>query len=271
LSNVIVAQLETSHVDAELWLNGTPLVRGTGEWTRTSRPVHQHLRRGLNKLELVVEPGPIPTRARLPWGTKTLDRGAWAEARLLSFEDGSAPEPELGVSIGKLRFEERLATDLGRDHERRFPEILSIDVRPAWGTDPIWESATPLQLDESLLEEARAVLDQLAASLRGGDREAYERAAGLRIRGFLRAYPAMTSSMAEADIKQIMVAAWERPDFIQERDPSMQDFRLVCGDRLLQAIDRDFKHSFKYQDADGEGYGDELFLARMDGKLRIVV
>jgi hypothetical protein len=271
LSNVLVAQLETNRVTAELWLNGLPLLRATESWSRKSRPVHQFLQPGPNRLELVVEPGPTPSTGRIPWGSKTLPEQAWAEARLLVFQHGSAPEPELGTMLGKLRFDGRTPSDGGPvEREHRFPAIASLDVHPGWSRQPVWAEAEPLRLEASVIEEAHATLEELARALRAGDRAGYETVAGSRVGGHLRAYPAMPVEMAERDVKELLTKCWEHPDYVVDHERATQDFRLVGGDRVLQTIGRDFTPAFKYRDADGVTFGDEMFLARIDGRFRVV-
>ncbi len=271
MSNVVVAQLETNRVSAELWLNGLPLLRATESWSRKSRPVHQFLQPGPNRLELVVEPGFTPTTARLPWGSKTLPEKSWAEVRLLVFQHGSAPEPELGTMIAKLRFDGDAHSDGGRvEREHRFPAIAGIDVHPSWTRQPVWAEAEPLRLDAALVEEAHTTLEELARALRAGDRAAYGVLAGTRVRGHLQAYPAMPVEMAERDVKELLTKCWERPDYVVDHDRAAQEYRLVGGDRLLHVIGRDFTPAFKYRDADGVTFGDDMFLARMDGRLRVV-
>jgi hypothetical protein len=267
----VVAQLETNRVTAELWLNGIPLLRGTESWSRKSRPVHQFLQPGPNRLELVVEPGFTPRAARLPWGSKTLPEGAWAEARLLVFQHGSAPEPELGTMLGKLRFDGDANVDgVSGTREHQLPTVASLEVQPGWSRRPVWADAEPLRLDTSVIEEAHATLEELRGALRAGDRATYEEIAGPRVRGHLRAYPAMPIELAERDVKELLTKCWERPDRVVDHDRSAQEFRLVGGDRVLQTIGRDFTPAFKYRDEDGVTFGDEMFLARIDGRLRVV-
>ena len=270
LDRVLHAQLHVDKCTAELWLNGVPLVRIDPK-KRTafeSRPVEELVIPGANRLELLVEPGAHPSVARTE--LRTVDTGdAWAEARLVSFPDGVFTEPENGTVLGQLRFE-RPPPEHSTSRTMPMSLVGEVELGSANGRWA-WQDAPVLEPGDTLVAEARAALEVLAAIYRAGKTEAIWKHLAAANREILRAYPAFTEAMMRTEL-EVMTAHFTRGrDPVLPLRPEEHDFRLVAGGRLLQCVDRDWKGSLRFRDpGDGSEAPVAHLLARIDGRLQVV-
>jgi hypothetical protein len=222
---------------------------------------------GTNVLEVLIEPGPSPTRARSEFHELAF-RPMEAIGRLIRFEEGAPGLAEHGRILGETRF----SWSSPHPERRMFPLDVSTQIELGqahgrWG----WQDAVPLTLNEALVDEACALLDQVEMLIRHTHADGLWRLTELQLADVQRAYPTVTESFLRADLKSLMTHYQGAPDPVMARDRQQHDFRLVGGGRLLELLDRDFSTSFKLRDpGDGSAVPYRIMLARIGSALRIV-
>lgn len=268
--SIIHAQLEISGCTAELWLNGVPVMRldqTPGRVPIQNFAVMQLLVPGTNMLEIVVEPGSTPSVGRTEKRELMFSK-MWATGRLIRFEEGASGLVEEGHLLTEVNFR---WDDPTLNDRMMFPKSsgMQVEMGAAFGTWG-WQKAPDLVLDEALIAEARAVLDELEAALRAFDEQRFWQLTELQIKDVLRAYPALSEPAMRSELTTMIAHIKEGKDPVFARDPENHDFRIVGGGKLLQCIDKDWTTSFKVRDPAGDVLPYRIMLARIDGKLRVV-
>jgi hypothetical protein len=266
-STILLAQLKVEGCTAELHLNGVPLIRiPPGRVPIENVAAEGYVIPGTNRLDVLVEPG-APGAART--GSAEHDfRPIQAIGRLIRFPDGVPGTVEHGELIGETSF----AWPEPRPQRRAFPVEVGtqLELGPAHGRWA-WQDAPPLVLDDALVAEASAVLDDVERALRMFDADALWRLAELQLEDVQRAYPAVSEAHLRGELTTLLDHAKKASDPVIRRDPAEHDFRLVAGGRMLQLVDRDYSTSVKLRDpGDGSAISYAIALARIDGRLRIV-
>lgn len=261
---ITLAQLEVRDCAAELWLNDIPLVRlAPHAIPIQNTTAESFLVPGDNTLEVVVEPGPRPSLARaahdLPF------RELQAIARLIRFPPGVPGTLEHGELLAETRF------TWSSPDPQPFPRTASVrvDMGDAHGRFR-WQDAPALTLDAATVTEARLVLDEVEAAIRASDERWLWHLNELKFRDAVRSFAAMDEAYVRGQVASHLEAQRRVPDPIFARDPERHDFRLVAHGRMIQCVDVDGSTSFKLRAADGQPLPYMLFLARIDGRLRIV-
>ena len=267
-STIILAQLDTEDCTAELYLNGVPLIRIAPPKMRIQNASAEMLVvPGTNRLDVLVEPGSQPSTARAEYRELEF-RPMHAIGRLIRFPEGVPGTVENGELLGETSF---VWAD-GRPERRAFPadigtqiELFSANGRWAW------QDATPLVLNDELIAEVRALLHQVEAAIRAADGDRLWKLTELQTRDVQRAYPAVTEGFLRGELATLMDHYKKSADPVIARDPAQHDFRLVAGGLMLQLVDRDYSTSFKLRHpGDGSAVPYRIFVARIDGQLRIV-
>ncbi|HTJ84551.1 MAG TPA: hypothetical protein VL400_22685 [Polyangiaceae bacterium] len=266
---VIHAQLEVSECTAELYVNGVPVTRIAFSPTRIpieNVAVMQLLVPGTNTIEIVVEPGSTPSRARDEKREEPF-RKMHAIGRLIRFGEGVPGLVEHGDLLAEVAFRWQ---DASVDRQT-FPQATSMQVEMGaafgrWG----WQNGADLVLDEATVAEAIAVLDEVESAIRAFHADRFWALTKLQIDDVLKAYPAVTEEYLRGDLASMMKHFEKGRDPVVARDPAKHDFRIVGGGKLLQCIDEDWSTSFKLRDPSGGEVPYTIFLARIDGRLRIV-
>jgi len=266
---IIHAQLEVSECTAELYLNGVPVTRIVASPTRIpieNVAVMQLLVPGTNLLEIVVEPGPKPSLARTAKREQSF-RKMSAAGRLIRFKEGVPGLVEHGDLLTEVNFRWQ---DASVDSQY-FPQAtgMQVEMGAAFGRWA-WQNAPDLVLDEATILEARAVLDEVEAALRARQADRFWDLTELQIKDVVRAYPQVTEAFLRGDLQTMLGHFEKQPNPVVARDPAAHDFRIVGGGKLLQCIDADWTTSFKLRDPDGDQVPYTIFLARIDGRLRVV-
>jgi hypothetical protein len=267
-THVICAQLEVESCLAELYVNGFPVARiAMGGRSPATIPVAQYLIPGTNEIEILVEPAARPSAART--ARRTLSRpGARVTGRLLRFASGVAPE----VANGELLIDVSFREETGA--AAPFPRACTgaADLGPMFGRWA-WQDAPPLQLDEWLVHEARAVLEAFGDALRSGSVASCESLLEHVQTDAMRAYPAVPPDLVRSTTAKLVAYHHGCKDPVFPLVRERHDFRLVAGGRLLQCIDVDGKPSLRLRDPEsGAELPFSMFLARLggEGRLRIV-
>jgi hypothetical protein len=284
VSKTIYAELHVRLCTAELYLNGIPVLRNISPALPfSSIPVHQFLVPGANWLEVVVEPGPTPSRAR-DGESRRVAAGASVVARLVRCEEApftmdepSAPPPAPAPVEG-----EKLAeiTWNGDPFEiTTFPRILAVerDLGPQAGRWS-WQDAPPLCLDDATRAEIASVLATVAGAFEGGRSSGALDLLQTRFAEDARAYPVHDPRTLKAELVSSIRRAANEGWSVRPLDPARQDFRLCAGGRLVELVDRDWLPSLRFYS--GATMGDEpapdgeipyaMMLARIAGRLVVV-
>lgn len=267
-THVVHAQIEARGCTAELYLNDIPVSRiHPGRTAFESVAVEQLLVPGKNRIEVLVEPGSRPSRARLE--ARDLPAVDFeAIGRLVRLPDGEFTDPENGEVLAEARAVRPPDTTgvLG------FPRsaIAEVDLGAAHGRWAFLD-APLLVLDDALVAEAGRVLDEIARAYRDLSAPRLWALSELHIRDSLRAYPAVSEASLRADLEEILAHYGRVADRVVPRDESRHDFRLVGGGRLVECVDDDWAPSLRLRDPDdGSAVPHPVLLARIDGRLRVV-
>ncbi|MBK6513880.1 MAG: hypothetical protein IPM79_29205 [Polyangiaceae bacterium] len=268
-STIILSQLEIDDCRAELFVNGAPLSRLTNSGVHLENvAAEQWLIPGSNVIEVLVEPGPTPSQARA--GVNDLEfRPMSAIARLIRFSEGAKGTVETGELLGAATFDWRG----GNPNRQAFPRSVTSTVElgaahGAW----LWQSAPALTLDDALIDEARAVMDELEAAIRGSHADRVWSLLELQNSELLRAFPAYTEAGLRQELTQ-MLSYYKAAGEVSAlpRDRGAHDFRLVCGGRLVQLVDKDYDPTFRIMDTRLERVVHfPLFLGRVGKELRVL-
>jgi hypothetical protein len=264
-TEVIHAQLEIKACTAELYVNRIAVARLRPDTALvTSISVPQLLVPFDNEIELLVEPGTSPSRARTEYHEETLS-GASAVARLVRFSGEVVTNVENGELLAEVQWKSQ---DGVRD---AFPKAIARQaslgaLAGRWS----WQDAPPLVLDDALVDEARAVLSELGQALRRGSAAAFRELVAVPCSEALRAYPALTEEYVNATVEQDVEHYHRSPDPVLPLVRERHDFRLAAADRMLECIDKDWLPSLRLRDPSGAIVPYPVFLARLEGRLRVV-
>ncbi len=275
---VVYTHLDVEGCAAELYLNDIPLdrlVAGEGRRRVESTAAHQYLFDGENRLELLVEPGSTPARARTELRERKLTK-AHAAARLVRYADGADLGPENGAVLAEVTFRsEDPAVRAGEPasvgpayYPRSFFTTVDLGRRSGrWA----FQDAPALTLDDALVAEARAVLDEVASAVKRGDAAAFLSLLSDQHADVLQAYPAFTPGRIRDDIAEYVAFFHRAAEPVAPRVPERHSFRLAGSGRLLHCLDDDWQGSVRMRSPDDGGISPyPLFLARLGGRLRIV-
>jgi hypothetical protein len=262
---VVHAQIHAEGCTAELYVNGVPVSRIHPDRTAfESVAVEQLLIPGRNRIELLVEPGSRPSRVRTEARHHDLGDAA-AVGRLVRFPDGVFAEASRGEVLREVRLE-RPAGSIGA---RTVPESFSaeVDLGQAHGRWA-WQDAPVLDLEEALVAEARAALDEIAQAWQACSIEGLWALSALNVRETRRAYPALDEASLRADLELLMNHYARARERVAPRASEQHDFRTVAGGRMLECIDLDWAPSLRLLDPDdGSQVPYPVLLARVDGRL----
>lgn len=265
-AHVIYAELEVKACEAEIYLNGFPLSRlGPTTTHFEATAAEEFLISGENDLEILIEPAPRPSLAR----TERRDLatpGASATARVVRYPEGAFTEAENGEILAEINW-------LGRPEVAVFPQSIARSFAlGARGARWAWQDAPPLILDEALVLEARAKLEEVARAIRNGTVDDFWKATRIRTREGMQAYPAIREEEGRAELQKLLAYYRQNPDPVLPFRPERHDFRLVAKGRVLQCIDDDGVASLRLRNP--EDASDivpyPLFLARIGERLEVV-
>ena len=273
-THVIYTHLDLEGCTAELWLNDIPISRLVAEFRRVeSTAVQQYLFDGPNRLELLIEPGTTPAVSRTE-RRELLRPKARVSGRIVKYPDGADLGPENGEVLAEVNFlAEELAPKPGDPvGPAWFPRSVSTDkdlgkVAGRWA----FQDAPVLTLNDELVAEASAVLEEVAAAIARGDAVTFMALLSDQHADVLRAYPAFTLDRIRADVVDYVSWFSRAKQPVLPREPEKYSFRLAAGGRLLQCLCKDWEGCVRMVSPDDGGISPyPLFLARLGGRLRIV-
>lgn len=261
---------------AEVFLNGWPIERLTPDGLpRVSRPVNHFLVDGKNRIAVVVEPGPIPSRYLEPREVAREELRGLREVHvtLKDHAPGSLPSEQPGTPLMELRWSSVDAPPAG------LPHLLTADAdlgrrHGSWS----WQFAPELALDAALEQEVRELLTGFHRGLAARDPEPYLSRAALRFQEAARAFGDPAEVAREVFVEDLAddsaSESWDSAGgwALEPLDPATEDLRLVAGSRVVECVARDWQPILRSVRGSGPltrvHYG--VFLARVDGELQVV-
>jgi hypothetical protein len=264
---MIYAEAEVSGALAEFYVNGIPSWRRIGRPGErfASVPVHQHLVDGSNEIELLIEPGPTPSSARVP---REPHRAAGIEAfvRLVRYPVDVYP----GDASGEVLAEARFRGEEGRDEP--FPYVLraEADLGPLFGRWA-WQDADPIAITATVRNEVEELVRRVHEAFAAGDPMPIVMLCDLCFAEGSRAYPARSAEALASGFAESLRESAQQPDWeMVPLDPERFDFRLCAGGRMIECIDRDWQPTVRSRpQADGD-FPFPMFLSRIGRELVIV-
>lgn len=280
----ILTRLEVKGCRAELYLNDVPVMM--------LRPDSQGLQLiaseqlvvpGRNRIELLVEPGPTPQAARS--GARNLERDQICPPVVTLAEPIGPPGPRAAAKLVQGVIEDTpTIADPDVLIEARwewpaevtqgvltFPQSVIAEIelpgRGRWR----WQDAPQLELDDGLRAEALAFLDDFETAFRAGRLDVLWELSRQQTEDVQRCYSGLTEEFLKGDLARVVDFYRRSSVPVLPRDPERMDFRLAARGRLLHVVDKGWEPALKLKDPDdGLEVGVPMFLARVEGALRIV-
>jgi hypothetical protein len=262
-NEVICAHLESNLVDAELYLNGFPVLRVTETRPMIVESMHPFLVAGLNTMELLVAPGDVPSRAREPHEVVLQDK-AWARAWLAAYPEGQVIFPDQGRRIADIHFKR-----FAEPSDLRLPASFhaSFDLG-AWRGPMAWQSAPALVLDEELRQAAFDTFRRIIEVHRDADMPALYDLFDPHLRDFVRIF-GWPMADVRAQLEKAAAFYVDDPDAILPWEEKDADFRLVAYDRLIQCVSRDWMPTMRIRMPTGQILKKPIYLGLEGGALRV--
>ena len=259
-----VVEFEALHCEAEVYVNGVPVVRAYSQQTYHGRPVNHLLIPGTNSLALAACLGPGPSTAwtpREPY-TITVPRTR-TYAKLWRIAPGGFPRDPGSELVCELEW----SPELGATVTPVLTRIVTFDLSATLPA-PQWSQCE--ELPEDFAAQATALLRGLHGSLAAHDPEPFIRLSQPRFEDCARAF--------EIDLLEDQVGFRQQfaefPDAVFEPfDEATLDFRRVAGDRLVDCQDRSWRSPLRTKpDAKGAiALSYRVQLGRLNGGWRIVL
>lgn len=250
--------------DAEVYLNGIPLGRIFGDGLRNDEialTVNDCIVDGPNHLEVLIDPGERPSRARLP-GESRETAGVQVRARLAEYEPGAGLDGS-GRTLGAVVYE-------GDEGERPRPMSLAgtVILASPYPAPWAWQRAEVLTMSGALVGEATRFVEHVWAAMAQRDIAGQNALSELNVREGCVAFGS-DFRRTRADHNAMLGDIFGDPGFAM-RPLAYEDFdfRLVAGGRLVHCVGVDWDPVVR-SEPDGEGtvLRVPLLLGRVEGRL----
>lgn len=264
---MIHVDVHTRSCVAEIYLNGIPIRRNTVEGAPfVSMPVHEFLIDGNNFLELVVNPGSTPSRARTE-NREMSAKGAFADVKLMRYPVGVYTSEENGEKLAHLHWQ---AQDEG---EQKFPVLLSAHHQLGhWRGGWWWQQAEPFRLDEYNVKDITGFTRFIYDAYAQGKGDLIAKLARIFFEEAHNAYPARDSATLSEQFARSVAARAAEPGWTMlPFEPDLFDWRLCADDRLVECIRKDWQ-PIVAGTLPGKPivFSFQMFLGRIRGKLLIL-
>ena len=271
---MIHAELKVKNCSAEMYINGIPLrKRQAPDSLYFTMPIHEYLVDGVNKVWLVINPGPTPSES-LTKKREMLSRGMGAEAQLVRYPIGVFTNDPSGETLCKVSW-------IGDDENKIFPIILKseVDLGPMFGKWA-WQSAEQLSLNHETLEAIAKVVELVHHDFGTGDPSRIVRLSKIRYEESARAYPAAgeTPDYIEKEfVEYLLESAKNHTWTMKPLNLNNASFRICADGRMVQCIDKDWNPLIIAQAQDLEEKQEKIdefpfpiFLSKINGEFKIV-
>ena len=266
-NQVIHLDVKLTNSIAEVRLNDIPLARYDGnQQDYKSLPVPRYLIDGVNTLEVIINPGPMPRTFRNEYEQATSATGVAIDAKLVRYPEGVYSGDPSGVVLTQLAWS-------GRAESTKWPRILKseTDIGVQSGRWR-WQDADVLTPPEVESKEVFALVEALHAAMSKGESERAFQLSRIRFEEAYRAYPASNPSDMGRDFrlaisKRFKEGTWE----LRPLDPKDYNFRLVARGKMIQCIYKDWKPVIQAKPVGQyREYLLPVFISRLEKTFRIV-
>lgn len=226
--------LRLENCTVEAYVNRIPVLRLTAlDHVRVrTRPMTQFIVDGSNHLEVIINPGPTPSRARQA-AEGPLREGAKALVQLVEYEEGQLPGRGRGRELARIAFEAESGQPPAALILRAEP--VQIATRRTWE----WQRASTVSLDRGAIEGLTEMLRTMHDAFAAHDPVPILDRMRLYHQDYAIAYPGQTYQKLIDDA--IHDISEPRAVFnVAPFDPEKFDFRLCAGGRLIDCVDRDW-------------------------------
>jgi len=226
-----MAVLEAGLCEAEIYVNGIPVVRAERDERYHVRPVNHYLLPGNNIFALAVHLGPFPSRAWMRFPLQLFPiPGAYAHASLWRVPEGlHVGDP------GSVLIQQSEWRDDGTPVVSTLPFARDFVVPPGEVPPPLWMDCDPLDRDQAL--DVIPVLRELSRTLANGDPELFLARSRPRFEHCAAAFG--VDIQAEIDNFRQQRARYPLARF-QEVNAAAFRPRVVARGRLVDCLDQDW-------------------------------
>jgi hypothetical protein len=225
--------LEANLCTAEAIVNGIPVARvGPSAAPKTQRPIHEFLRPRKNEIQLVVEPGPTPSRALQAGSELTAAPQMTAALTLRHMPQGSYPEDPAVKRLLQIDFRpapgSKISTPALLRGEADGPEWL-----PRWS----WFDAKQISMSAAVVDNVARFLQQLGAALAQGNPEPYIEAARTRFEDNAAAYRGDANANRTTFRDQLKRRSADKQFLIEPVRRETLDLRLCGNNNVIDCVD----------------------------------
>lgn len=235
MNEYFILDVDTNLCAAEAWINGIPVVRcSPADGVQAQFPIHEYLIPGPNKFQLVVEPGPTPSRS-LEANPKPLvtPPKMFARMRFMRMPEGSFPEDPGVQTLFDLDYRPSPGTVLP------IPAVFNAESgAPQWAVRPTWVDAQPVPDSPSARNFVAAFLNQIVQSMNRGDIEPYLASSRMRFEEISAVYRLPVASEIQ-DFRAQFTRISAAPGFqMAPVVPADLDLRWCGGGRVIDCVDK---------------------------------
>lgn len=236
IEQYMMLELASPSCWAEAYLNGVPISRaGPQTPILEAQPVNHLVVGGQNVLELLMEPGPTPSRAFETSGERISDGKLKGSLKLALYPEGAFPEDPGVTELAQISW----APPAGERFQTPVRQSASFSL-PLWAPRWSWQSAPALALTETVVRSVHQLLMYLSANLAQKNPEPFIQYAHTRFQEVAAAF----GRGVQDEIREFRE---EFQSIAAEPDWQMGPVRLetldlrLCGDgRLIECVDRDW-------------------------------
>jgi len=256
---------------AEFYINDIPITRRGPQYGKMlNGPMNQMIKDGVNALEIVVNPGDIPSESYLGSGGKrrrlTPEDGAFAKAKISKYPKGAV--------VGGPDEEELMAVEWAAEKDRieMFPKVVSAaaDLGQIFGPWQ-WEGGSRIALEEETLKEIFDFVLEIHGYLVVADFEPFIEFSLPRSSDTDLAYgktPGQSAEEVRIEMERCTNNSWWS---MKPLKPDDFDFRLCGCDKMIECISKEWKPVIEEEpDEEGSISRYPMMIGKIDGKWRIV-
>lgn len=235
MNEFFILDIDTNLCTAEVWINGLPVARcSPTDGVQAQFPVHEYFIPGPNKFQLVVEPGPTPSRTfeanPKPF---VIPEKFFARMRLMRMPAGSFPEDPGVQVIFDLNYRPPANTLLP------VPAIFDAECgAPPWAGRPAWSDAQPVPDTPVARNFVATFLNQIAEAMNGRNVETYLAASRLRFQEVSAAYQLSAEEQTQAFRAQFQRVSADPGFRMEPITPESLDLRWCAGGRVIDCVDK---------------------------------
>ena len=271
---VKVLQLDffVSRCEAEVYINGIPIRYYKEHAQASSVPLLPYVIEGMNTLELVIDPGPTPSKAlegaEVVENAKRTNEKGFAEAKVVRYPDGVYPGDPSGEVLATLGFDVIAAT-------AKKPRIARATFEIKKGDEPnlvrwAWVDAKKIDLKKDE-ENIRRTVEYVWQCFSRGDFTGEMFALNqVSFQESFHAYPASLDVDANRrDMEEYFRNLAAKPDWaVEPLDMNQFDFRLCADDRMVQIINKNWMPTVRslMMKSSGRVINYAMFLGKVNGK-----